>query len=204
MATVPGGATSSGKCLMRARSSRPWQVTLLFVTWGVLTLLTTGCASTAATVQTTRPVQTLPALSRYQNLRLEVTKADDVYVISSEMQRITSRIIEAIWAKEPDRFSTINAKMPDDLVLPTLHVTVRLTRYDKGNASARGVLAGLGQIHIDATVILRDQVSDETLGEYEVTKTFAWGGIYGASTSIGDVEVGFAEGIASLLLGRET
>ena len=40
------------------------------------------------------------------------------------------------------------------------------------------------------------------LGEYEVKKTFAWGGIYGASTKIEDVEAGFAEGVADLILRR--
>ena len=185
---------------MAIRSSPQWQALLVFLAWGVITLVTTGCAGTAATVQPARPAQTHPALGRYQNLQLEVTKTDDVDAHSSEMQRITSRIIEAIWAKESDRFRMINSKKPDVAVLPTLHVMVRLTRYDKGNANARSLLAGLGQIHIGATVILRDQERDEMLGEYEVTKTFAWGGFYGASTYVDDVEIGFAEGVAGLLL----
>ncbi len=62
-----------------------------------------------------------------------------------------------------------------------------MTRYDKGSAFARFMLAGLGQIHVDATVSLRDPARDVSLGEYEVNKTFAWGGIYGASTTIEDV-----------------
>jgi hypothetical protein len=44
------------------------------------------------------------------------------------------------------------------------------------------MLAGLGQIHIDADVILREYEKNESLAKYEVKKTFAWGGIYGGAT----------------------
>jgi hypothetical protein len=35
-----------------------------------------------------------------------------------------------------------------------------------------------------------------------VTKTFAWGGIYGAAKDIEDVEEGFAEAVAQILTGQ--
>jgi hypothetical protein len=65
------------------------------------------------------------------------------------------------------------------------------------------MLAGLGQIHIDGNVVLQDQATGDTLGQYEVTKTFAWGGIYGVATRMDDVEEGFAGAVAALLLGKE-
>lgn len=71
------------------------------------------------------------------------------------------------------------------------------------NRFARFMLAGLGQMHIDAHVVLQDQATQNTLGRYEVTKTFAWGGIYGAVTRIDDVEEGFANAVAALILGKE-
>ena len=78
-----------------------------------------------------------------------------------------------------------------------LDIDVLMTRYDEGSSFARFMLPGLGQIHIDADVTLRDQDSGEVLAIYEVTKTFAWGGLYGGSTEIGEVEVGFAKAVVS-------
>ena len=65
------------------------------------------------------------------------------------------------------------------------------------------MLAGLGQMHIDADVVLRDPRSGTTFATYDVDKTFAWGGIYGASTSITDIEDGFAQSVAAAISGRE-
>ncbi len=42
------------------------------------------------------------------------------------------------------------------------------------------------------------------LAKSEITKTFAWGGIYGGTTEIKDVEEGFAEAVASVLLGQSS
>lgn len=192
---------------MGMRLLQQWRAILLVVGWAVLTLAATGCAETIATVrpaQSAQSSQALPALGEYQNLKLLVTTAQNVSIYSIELRRITSRVIEAIWTVEPDRFATIITKASDVSPSNTLHVTVQLTRYDKGSAKARALHAGLGQIHIEATVLIKDQKSGEMLGEYEVSKTFAWGGVYGASTFVDDVEAGFAKGVASLLLSRKS
>ena len=72
------------------------------------------------------------------------------------------------------------------------------TTYDKGNAVARLMLIGLGQIHIDANVALIDATSNAILANYFVHKTFAWGGAYGGTTSIEDVESGFAASVVKI------
>ncbi len=77
-----------------------------------------------------------------------------------------------------------------------------ITRYDKGNAFARAMLAGLGQIHIDSTVTVSASGSGDTVSEFTVKKTFAWGGIYGGATRIEDVEPAFAESLAAGLTGQ--
>jgi hypothetical protein len=41
-----------------------------------------------------------------------------------------------------------------------------------------------------------------TLGRYEVTKAFAWGGMYRDMTRIKDVEEGLAEAAARVVLGE--
>src|SRR5690606_28290192 len=82
----------------------------------------------------------------------------------------------------------------------TAPVTMKVvfTEYDDGNAFARAMLAGLGQIEIEADVFLID-IEGKTLAQYEVSKTFAFGGIYGASTSIEDVEVGFIKSVVEIV-----
>ena len=81
-----------------------------------------------------------------------------------------------------------------------LHLLV--TRFNKGNAFARAMLAGLGQIHLDGTVTLL-QLPDRTeAGKFSLKKTFAWGGIYGASTSMEDIERTFADGVAAAVTGQ--
>jgi len=164
-------------------------------------LVAAGCAGTAASVRPTESSQRPLDLTGYRSLSVEVTKADGITVAGTDMERIAGRIVEAIRKKQPDRFSEVNLKAPSDPATPAILMTVQLTRYDKGNAFARAMFAGLGQMHVDATVTLRDSAKGATLGEYEVKKTFAWGGIYGAATKIEDVEVGFAEGVADVILG---
>ena len=73
--------------------------------------------------------------------------------------------------------------------MPTTKIRLIVTQYDKGSAVARFLLAGLGQIHIDGDVIFIDAATGAQLARYQVSKQFAFGGIYGASTGIEDVEV---------------
>lgn len=177
-------------------------LSLLYV--GLLVLIVTGCASTEASVRPTGVVPTTADISGYRTLSLEVTKSDGVETLDIEVKRIEARIIKAIRTRQPDRFHEIQINRPADPAASVLHATVQLTRYDKGNAFARFMLAGLGQVHIDAKVTLKDHAKDAVLGEYDVNKTFAWGGIYGGSTRIEDVEAGFAEGVAAVILNART
>ncbi len=64
-------------------------------------------------------------------------------------------------------------------------------------------MTGLGQIHIDAQLDLTDADSQQLLAEYDITKTFAWGGVIGVVTRIEDVQHGFAEAVAATLLDDE-
>jgi hypothetical protein len=90
------------------------------------------------------------------------------------------------------------------LAASPVEALVTIKTYDKGNAFARAMLAGLGQMmHIDADVVLKDPRSGATFGTYDVDKTFAWGGVYGASTRIEDIEDGFAQSVAAAISGRE-
>lgn len=78
-----------------------------------------------------------------------------------------------------------------------------ITRYEKGSAAARAMAAGLGQIHIDGKILLKDAETGRVCCEFMEDKTFAWGGIYGGTTRVEDVEVGFAEAIATQVVTPE-
>lgn len=62
------------------------------------------------------------------------------------------------------------------------------------------MLAGLGQIHIDGDVTMYALPDHSKVGDFHLKKTFAWGGIYGSSTSMEDIETTFADGRQTLPL----
>lgn len=82
-------------------------------------------------------------------------------------------------------------------------IDVKLTKYEKGSAFARMMLAGLGQIHIDSQTKVLSLPQKTKIASFDLDKTFAWGGIYGASTTIENVEDGFAKGIAETVTKKK-
>jgi hypothetical protein len=114
-------------------------------------------------------------------------KPEDLSRISREVQaELASRYTDRLMAAGgPRRSAAVNVKLV-------------FIRYDKGDAFARAMLAGLGQIHIDANVLLIDASNDRTVATFAVSKTFAWGGLYGATTRVEDVETGFARSVAEI------
>jgi len=81
----------------------------------------------------------------------------------------------------------------------TARVKLLLTKYERGDAFARFMIAGAGQIVIEADVAFLDDATGQQIGVYKISKDFSFGGIYGASTSVEDVEGGFAKSVAALL-----
>jgi hypothetical protein len=79
-----------------------------------------------------------------------------------------------------------------------ISLKVNLTSYEEGNAAARLMLMGLGQMHIDSDIEIVD-ASGNTIGAYKIAKQFALGGVVGASTSIKYVESGFESSVDELV-----
>lgn len=165
----------------------------------VVASLAAGCASSPGGITATSPLRGGVDLSNFSSLTVGVDGGGEVSLTPEDKARISRLIVDAIKKNDPGRFKELNPQAPDP---STLRAAVTITRYEKGNAFARFMLMGLGQIHIDGNVVLRDATTEDALGRYEVTKTFAWGGIYGAVTRIDDVEEGFAEAVAGVLLGK--
>jgi hypothetical protein len=158
-------------------------------------LVIVGCATTSPNATF---VQTLPETNRVDvndDVVIKVDANQGIGVVDSEKKRLSEQI--------KTKIDTLKQKNSSANSKSEYEINVQLTQYEKGNAFARAMLAGLGQIHIDAHVTMLSLPERKKLAEFDVNKTFAWGGIYGASTSIEDVESGFAEGIAEAVTKAE-
>ena len=128
-------------------------------------------------------------LNSSDNVAVAVTPAAGM--ADFETSRLTSRVKAALDKKRAGNSGPARK----------VAVHVQMSRYDKGNAFARAMLAGLGQIHIDANVTAT--AGGNPLMSFPVKKTFAWGGMMGGMTDISQVEVGFAEKVAGGLTGKK-
>jgi hypothetical protein len=169
---------------------------ILLASFCILTACGPGSPGSMKALMAPPPDSTL---DRYTVLNIDVTESGGVTLLPMDRQRLLERIVRRLQTKAPTRFAEIN---PSSSNGSSLHAIVQLVRYDEGNAFARFMLAGLGQIHIDANVFLEDPSNHAELRKYAVTKTFAWGGIYGLGTRITDVEEGFTEAVVSAILGE--
>lgn len=154
---------------------------------GALVLVLTGCAGA-----TTPPSVVVPlAIDRQAPVQIGSLSLDvetGIWIKDDQRQHLRNRI-EAELAKR--------ALMAPAGTAPQAYaLNVHLTRFDEGNAVARLALIGLGQVHIEGTVTLRDAAGQKT-GEYKIRKTFAAGGLIGGLTSTEAVEDGFAKSVAA-------
>ena len=174
---------------------------VIFLLSLVLITLMAGCASTGGSHKlVTAPMSSTQA-GKYTALMVSVQAAPNVALSQSDSFRMTKLIVEDVKSDASNRFKGINPLVPNST---TLEASVVIKRYDEGDAFYRLMLMGLGQIHIDAEVALVDSATKNKLAQYEVTKTFAWGGYFGALIGIKDVEVGFCKAVADSILGNDS
>lgn len=160
------------------------------VTAVAVALMLTGCAGSVS-----QP-KALTAMSAEQQSSLHISgitaDADDgVEMTSSDFKVITERVRSFIVSDSP-------GVMVDPATGDTLTMKIHFTRFDRGNAFARFMLIGLGQMHIYSVVTLV-KADGKVAGEYKVRKTFALGGWVGAMTSMDEVEDGFARSVAEIV-----
>lgn len=154
-----------------------------------------GCAGSVAApdeVTTALPAATKVSL-KLASISGEV--APGVVMTPDARDRLLQEVKAEITAKHPNMWVADNAPAAPG----TANLKIIFTQYDDGNAFARFMLAGLGQIHIDGTVIFTDAHTGQPIGNYRVSKDFSFGGIYGVATRIEDVEKGFARSVAAIL-----
>jgi hypothetical protein len=160
--------------------------------------LLSACAENAATPDT---ITALPpgsqASLKIANLTDEA--APGVVIADYDLQRILQRVKAEISGVHPDVWVPAGAP-----VAGATNVKIVITQYDEGNAFARAMLAGLGQIRMDGDVVFSDAATGQKIAEYKVSKDFAFGGLYGAVTKIEDVEKGFAKSVAQILETKQS
>jgi hypothetical protein len=159
-----------------------------------LVMLLAACAGSVA------PPTVIQSLSpeQRQSLRLTGVSADaghGVVMTHEELDRITQLVTAEINAASPDMLLAPGAPPPQQAML----LKIVVTRYDEGNAFARFMLAGLGQIYLEGDVLLLDSETMQQIAAYKVGKDFSFGGLYGGSTTMHDVEKGFARSVADVV-----
>jgi hypothetical protein len=156
-------------------------------------LLTTGCAGTLPKADFAQSIAPDSHIAAKDDAKVKVDAISGVPILESERTRIAEKIKQKI-----DVRKTINNRDS----AKTYEIDLVLTKYEKGNAFARAMLAGLGQIHIDGEVSVLEIPGRIPVGKFTINKTFAWGGIYGGTTSMEDIETTFADGVAAALTGQ--
>jgi hypothetical protein len=154
-----------------------------------------GCASSVPKATIAQPIAVNARIAAPDQETVRVDATDSVKILPSEIQRLTEKVTASINTRKL-------ANSSDGADGRSYEVDLSLTRYEKGNAFARAMLAGLGQIHIDGKVTLFLLPDHTKVGEFQLAKTFAWGGIFGAATSMDDIENTFADGVAATVTGQ--
>ena len=126
---------------------------------------------------------------------VELSKAAGVAMTELEARRLRESVQSAIIARK-----VYNAA---DGQVRRYRLELTIVRYEKGSAAARAMFpGGVGQIHIDATAVLVQlDEPPRHVSEFDLDKTFAWGGPVGAVTPMTEVESGFAAGCAEAIAG---
>jgi hypothetical protein len=168
--------------------------TLIF--WVAGSALLTGCASTAPKPEFHHPmaVESRVSATDTVDVVIEMDPSVTTTVIPAERDLVAQKIKAAI--------DTRKVKNPAAPAPRSIQVLVHVTRYEKGNAFARAMLAGLGQIHLDGKIYVYQMPDRTLLEDFDMQKTFAWGGIYGAATSMEQIQDTFADGVAATVTGQ--
>lgn len=124
------------------------------------TLVAGGCASSPPIAKFARSSDKVAVIHRADTASIAVDAASGVTMADFEKDRLGERIKMKLAEKQ-----AFNATLP----APSQYqIDVTVTRYEKGSAFARAMLAGLGQIHIDGNVHVYAMPSHDRLEEFTV------------------------------------
>ena len=149
------------------------------------TVILSNCAGTTPEATFTQPLAENARISRDDKVSSKVTSTD-AKMLPTDRQRLGEKITGKVKSVASSRTGTPR----------NYELAVSISRYEKGDAFARAMLAGLGQIHIDGVVSVYQLPGKNKVAEFTLNKTFAWGGLYGASVTMDTIEDTYAEAVA--------
>ena len=157
----------------------------------IVAVMLAGCAGSISAPEAVQPL----SMEQRSSLKISDVSADaaaGVMMSDGEFGLICQKVKGYVDAARPGVMAKSAA------AAQALKLQIHFTRFDRGSAFARAMLIGLGQIHIEADVSLVD-AGGKTVGMYKVSKDFALGGVAGATTTVEDVEDGFAKSVAEVV-----
>ena len=166
-----------------------------FAICAAVIILTTGCATTVPKADFAQRITPESQIAAKDEAKVKIDAGTGVTLLESEKMRLAEKIGQKIDGRKITNKRDGSTKIYE--------VDLLLTRYDKGSAFARAMMAGLGQIHIDGDITVLEMPGRTTVGKFAISKTFAWGGIYGGTTTMEDIETTFADGVAAALTGQD-
>jgi hypothetical protein len=182
-----GSAIGKVTAFHRTCSRRLWLA-------GICSALLAGCAGSPPAPKFTHEVVSNSRVAAGDTAEVTIETAEHIDILPGDRERVAQKIKARIDARKVNNAADIQPH--------SFQVVLRVTRYEKGNRFARAMLAGLGQIHLDGTISVYQMPAHTLIEEFDMHKTFAWGGIYGASTSMEEIEDTFADGVAATVTGQ--
>jgi hypothetical protein len=154
-----------------------------------------GCASTTPKPEYSHEIVAEARVGQPDHAEVAIDAPEGVKILPDEERRLAEKVKAKIDARK-----VTNLRGGDPR---SYEVYLHVTRYEKGSAVGRFLLAGVGQIHIEGKIDVYQLPAHTLVGEFDLKKTFAWGGIYGATTSVEDIENTFADGVAAAVTGQQ-
>lgn len=154
-----------------------------------------GCASTTPKPQYSHELVAEARVGQPDHAEVAIDAPEGLKILPDEERRLAEKVKVKIDAR---KVTNLRGGQPR-----SYEVYLHVTRYDKGSAVGRFLLAGVGQIHIEGKIDVYQLPAHTLVGEFDLKKTFAWGGFYGAFTSMEDIENTFADGVAAAVTGQQ-
>ena len=153
-----------------------------------------GCAGSVPSAAFSKPLAESYRICQTDEATVKLVVADGVPVDETSRKRLEDQILGHVNLKK----SVAQCKTTEKR---SFVLNSKITTYEEGSAFARLMMAGLGQMHIDGdfTLSLLPE-NKETLAAFSASKTFAWGGAYGYSTNLYDIEGAFFESVADAVV----
>ena len=153
-----------------------------------------GCAESVPKAQQSRDIVRAYRLDADDQPTLLIATAPGILATNAERDHLARLLTERLGERRTHNVADGNARQCE------VHVLV--TRLDRSSNFTPALQAGLGQVHLDASVVVTPVGGGDPLNAFTISKTFAWRGIYGTPEGIKKFEPAFADGIAAALTGQ--